>query len=181
MWLTSSSSHTTCWLALAPGPAQAFENMHCHRASFLSLTAGPTTRSSSSNPVSTPLFSGTPPLVWLFWNESIPPLPEAAAERRECSWTGRPFTSRAPRLSPTSLPCALSAPWPSQAGESYVTGCYVIGADRGLLCSAQLRNVIPCCCKLQISVHVNGENTMHQRRHETPAQVWPHTSGLSRE
>ncbi len=132
-------------VALAPGPAQAFENMHCHLASFRSLQRVPDRGCHPLLPLcsSTPLFNTAPPLVWLFWNNLIPP--EAAAERRECSWTGQPFTSRAPR-SPPPLPCALRAPWPSQAGESYVTGCYVIAADRVLLCVAQLRNIIPRCC-----------------------------------
>lgn len=107
------------------------------------LTAGPRARQSSFHPLCQPLlFNSTPPLMWLFWNNLIPP--EAEVERSECSWTSRPYTSRAPRH-PPSPPCAPCAPSPSQAGESYVTGCYVIAADRVLLCSAQLRNIIPCC------------------------------------
>lgn len=142
--------HNSCYLlvALAPGSAQAFENVHCHLASFQSLQRVPKLGCHLLSPLflQPPLFNGTPPLVWLFGNNSLPPVAVSGAESA-AGPAGRTQAVRPPH-SPPPLPppCALCAPWPSQAGESYVTGCYVIAADRVLLWSALLRNIIPCCC-----------------------------------
>lgn len=99
---------------LAPGPAEALEDMHCHLTPRPVLTAGPETRTSPCTPGLTgSRFDSTPPFVRLLWNRRIPS-EEACGGRERVqlhrpqtvgTWRHRDLQPAPPTLPPLS-PCA---------------------------------------------------------------------------
>lgn len=141
-------------VVLAPGPAHGLRT-RCRAIAPRSLQRVPHV---GGHLRALSVWNSTPPLVGLFLIECI--LPPRQQRREESVQLDRPFTSRAPTPPPPR------APWPSRAGESYVTGRYAT-ADRVLLCSAQLTNVIPWCCHTLPS-HESRKRKSYMRRNVIP-------------
>lgn len=129
IWSTHGRTHLLA-AVLAPWPAQTFENVHCHLASILT---GPGARPSSPPEppsLSRPTGGQTAAGVDVKW------LPRGNSAESAAGPAGRCHS--------TTNPPPPSADRPSL--ECYVTECYVTSSDRVLLWSAQLRNIISCCC-----------------------------------
>lgn len=109
---------------LAPGPAEALEDVHCHLTRVLWSQRAQQLGHLHAPSASAPPGSAANLLSRGCFETSKFPPRKHAEDRRECSWTGRKPSTR--DLQP---PPSLRSLRPDRLG--YVTDCCVIASDQG--------------------------------------------------